>query len=33
MDISGSIPRVYLRMRPNPRCLESWVGKTLICIR
>ena len=33
MDISGSIPRVYLRIHPNPRFVESWVGKTLFCIR
>ena len=33
MDISGSIPRVELRMHPNLRCLECWVGKTLFCIR
>ena len=33
MGISGSIARVLLRIHPNPRCLESWVGKTLVCIR
>ena len=33
MDISGSISRVYLGIHPNPRFVESWVGKTLVCIR
>ena len=33
MEISGSIARVLIRTHPNPRCLESWVGKTLVCIR
>ena len=33
MEISGSIARVLIRIHPNPSCLESWVGKTLVCIR
>ena len=33
MEISGSISRVWIRIHPNPRCLQSWVGKTLVCIR
>ena len=33
MDISGSISRVWLGIHPNPRFVESWVGKTLVCIR
>ena len=33
MEISGSIARVLIRIHNNPRCLESWVGKTLVCIR
>ena len=33
MEMSGSIARVLIRIYPNPRCLESWVGKTLFCIR
>ena len=33
MEISGSIARVLIRIHHNPRCLESWVGKTLVCIR
>ena len=28
-----SISRVYLGIHPNPRFVESWVGKTLVCIR
>ena len=33
METSGSIARVLIRIHPNSRCLESWVGKTLFCIR
>ena len=33
MDISCSISRVYLGIYPNPRFVENWVGKTLVCIR
>ena len=33
MEISGSIARVLIRIHPNPSCLESWVGKTLVYIR
>ena len=33
MEISGSISRVLIRIHPNPRYLESWVGKTLVWIR
>ena len=28
-----SIFKVSLRIHPNPRFVESWVGKTLVCIR
>ena len=28
-----SISRVYLGIHPNLRFVESWVGKTLVCIR
>ena len=28
-----SISRVYLGIHPNPKFVESWVGKTLVCIR
>ena len=28
-----SISRVYLGIHNNPRFIESWVGKTLVCIR
>ena len=27
MEISGSIATVLIRIHPNPKCLESWVGK------
>ena len=33
MEISGSISRVWTRIHPNPICLESLVGKTLVRIR
>ena len=33
MEISGFIAKVLIRIHPNPRCLESWVGNTLFCIR
>ena len=29
----GSISRVYLGIHHNPRFVESWVGKTLVCVR
>ena len=28
-----SISRVWLGIHPNPRFVESWTGKTLVCIR
>ena len=28
-----SISRVWLGIHHNPRLVESWVGKTLVCIR
>ena len=33
MGVVWIISRVYLGIHPNPRFVESWVGKTLICRR
>ena len=32
-DFIWKISRVLLGIHPNPRFVESWVGKTLVCIR